>query len=441
MRRYLTIGLVMAAFGLPAHAQVVNPYAPQYYRSGPGRAYQRVPSPVNPYQGGRGYYYYQPAPQPRAYQGYYPGMRVQPPVEQEPGLSLRRLFGYEDERRRAAPRAVPRIKPKPAAPVVAKQEKPKVDPSAHVVVFGDALADLTGQGLDDAFSDSSDVAVVRKARTDISLAREGAEWPKIIQEVLNGGQKITVAVVMLGSNERQSIMEGEVTHEPVSERWKQLYRDRVDAVVRTFQERGIPVVWIGVPPMRNAKLTADYVAMNEIYRESVERLGGSYVDIWPGFVDDENHYTPIGPDVDGQLSRLRTNDGVLFTRAGARKAAHFADAEIKRLIEAKRTGTAVAATPAPGAPVEGGAADQIINAAVPPAADPRGTPPGPAPKPVAGPVLPLTAKPDVSPGGTLISGRPRVDGDAAHHLQKTLREGVAPGPRPGRADDFRWPRS
>ncbi len=296
MRGYLTIGLVLVAFGLPAQAQVVNPYAPQYYRGG-GRAYQRAPSPVNPYGGGQGSFYYQPAPQAR---GYYPGMRVQPPVEQHPGLILRRLFGYEEEKRRAATRAAPRIKPKPAAPVLTKQEKPKVDPSTHVVVFGDALADLTGQGLDDAFSDSPEVAVVRKPRADISLARDGAEWPKAILDILNGGQKITVAVMMLGSSERQSITEGETTHEPLSERWKQLYRDRVDAVVRTFQERGVPVVWIGVPPMRNAKLSADYVAMNEIYRESVERLGGSYVDIWPGFVDDENRYTPVGPDVDGQ---------------------------------------------------------------------------------------------------------------------------------------------
>ena len=70
----------------------------------------------------------------------------------------------------------------------------------------------------------------------------------------------------------------------------------------------------------------------------MERLGGTYVDIWPGFVDDENRYTATGPDVDGQSARLRANDGVLFTRAGARKAAHFADTEIKRLLDAKRPG-------------------------------------------------------------------------------------------------------
>ena len=90
--------------------------------------------------------------------------------------------------------------------------------------------------------------------------------------------------------------------------------------------------------------------MNEIVRESVQRLGGTYVDIWPGFVDDENRYTATGPDVDGQTSRLRANDGVLFTRAGARKVAHFADTEIKRILEAKRTGTGSCRGPADRAP-------------------------------------------------------------------------------------------
>lgn len=437
MRRYLALAFAMAVLGMSpaAEAQVVDPYAPQYYRSGPGYRAPRQP----PYGGGS---YYQPQPQRRAYPGqqYYPGMLVHPGPQQQQDFSLGRLFGYEEERRRA-PRAAPRPKPKPPAPAVVKQEKPKVDPSIHVVVFGDALADLTGQGLDDAFSDAPEVAVVRKAKADVSLAREAAELPKTIHEILDGGQKISVGVVMLGAGERQPIREGDTTLEPGSDRWKRVYRERVDAVVRTFQERGIPIVWIGVPPMKNDKLSADYLAINEIYRESVERLGGSYVDIWPGFVDDENRYTAIGPDVDGQPSRLRTGDGVLFTRAGARKAAHFADTEIKRVLEARRTGTATAATPGSGAAPEPGAVDPIVNAAVPSAGQVPGAPAGVAPKPVAGPVLPLTGKPEVAPGGTLVTGRPRLDGDPAQAVHKALREGVIPEPRPGRADDFRWPRS
>ncbi len=395
----------------------------------PARTYDQYGRPLG---------YVQPQAVPPRRQQYYPGMIVQPAPQPRPGFSLRRLFGAEDEPRPAPPPPqTPRIRhdrPKPAA-VVVRQEKPKVDPATHVVVFGDALAELTGQGLDDIFAEMPDVAVVRKARAESGLVRSDVvDWPKAIQDSLNGGQKITVAVMMVGSNDRQGIREADALHEPLSDRWKEIYRERVDAVVRTFQERGIPVVWIGVPPMRNDRHSADYLALNEIYRESVQRLGGSYIDIWPGFVNDENRYTATGPDVNGQQSRLRSGDGVLFTRAGARKAAHFADTEIKRIIEAKRTGNAVAGVPAdPAAAVE-----QTINASLPSLPEPPGAPVLPM-KPIAGPVLPLT-KPDVSPGGTLLSGRPKLEGDAAHTVQKVLREGVAPSPRPGRADDYRWPR-
>jgi hypothetical protein len=437
--------LSLMAAPLPSFAQYYGQYPGEPgYRGGYGERPARVYD-----QYGRPLGYVQPQgapqqPQPRRQGGYYPGMIVQPAQPQpQPGFSLRRLFGVEDEpprmvepQRPAPPRIRP-DRPRPAPPTaVARQEKPKVDPSTHVVVFGDALADLTGQGLDDIFADAPEVAVVRKARSENGLARsDAAEWPKQIQDSLNGGQKITLAVVMIGANDRQSIREGDTTHEPLSDRWKQLYRDRVDGVMRIFQERQIPVVWIGVPPMKNDKLSVDYLAMNDIYRESVQRLGGTYVDIWPGFVNDENRYTATGPDVNGQNSRLRAGDGVLFTRAGARKAAHFADTEIKRIIEAKRTGTAIAAVPATPPVVEaapGPAPDQ-------PAAAQPAAPEAPA-KPVAGPVLPLT-RPDLSPGGTLVSGRPKLEGEAAVTVQRTLRDGAPPSPRQGRADDYRWPRS
>jgi hypothetical protein len=192
--------------------------------------------------------------------------------------------------------------------------------------------------------------------------------------------------------------------------------------------------------MKNEKLSADAVELNEIYRESVERLGGTYVDIWPGFVDEENRYTATGPAVDGQKSRLRTNDGVQFTRTGARKVAHFADTEIKRILEAVRAGTPVAKVPSAGTSSDGAPTiDDLIDASITDLPEPSGTPPL-QPKPVAGPVLPLTRQ-EVSPGGTLVTGRPKLNSDSTYTLQKTLREGVTPRPRPGRADDFSWPRS
>ena len=54
--------------------------------------------------------------------------------------------------------------------------------------------------------------------------------------------------------------------------------------------------------------------LDELYRERAERAGIIYVDIWDGFVDEEGRYAMQGPDFEGQIRRLRTPDGVYFTK-------------------------------------------------------------------------------------------------------------------------------
>ncbi|MBB4041054.1 hypothetical protein GGR34_002717 [Microvirga flocculans] len=372
----------------------------------------------------------------RAYPpGYYPGKLVQPAPQQQ-GFSLRRFFGIPDDPPPPARAPVTRPRnPAAAAPAVAKQEKPKINPSTQVVVFGDSLASFVRQGLDAHFAENQDVEVVPKLRGEANVVRsDPSDWPNFIKSSLEGGQKISVAVIMLGTNDRQSVRDGDANVEPLSDRWKELYRQRVDAIVNVFKERRIPLVWVGLPPMKNSKISEDLVAMNEIYKESVERGGGAYVDIWPGFVDEDNRYTATGPDVDGEPAKLRTDEGIFFTRAGARKVAFFADTEIKRVLGLGGSGAA-SASPSSITPADGSAAP-AIEAAIP--APPDSAAPVILPqKPLIGPVLPLTRQ-DVTPGGTLVSAPPKLTGDHLYTVQRALRVGVAPNSRPGRADDFRW---
>jgi hypothetical protein len=59
------------------------------------------------------------------------------------------------------------------------------------------------------------------------------------------------------------------------------------------------------------------------YRSRAEKAGIVYVDIWDGFVDEAGQFSPQGPDYEGQIRRLRTSDGVYFTKFGARKLADY----------------------------------------------------------------------------------------------------------------------
>jgi len=48
-------------------------------------------------------------------------------------------------------------------------------------VFGDRLANLVGEGLEEAYDEADDILVVRETRPDSGLADAAADdWPKII---------------------------------------------------------------------------------------------------------------------------------------------------------------------------------------------------------------------------------------------------------------------
>jgi len=397
-------------------------------------------------------------PQEAPRQFYWPWEdRPQQPVAPPPERTYRaprprNNIGSADAQR--PPPAIKRRERPARAPMPPKPAIAKTAPNVQIAVFGDSLADHLAHGLDDVFEDNADVAVIDRARGDSGLERKDVvDWPKSAEDYLRTNPKVRYGLVMLGANDRQPIREGDETADPLTDRWKTLYRARVDAFVKVFTDHKVPLVWVGLPPMQSEPLSRDLAAINDIVRDSVTKAGATYVDIWPGFVDDRDRYTASGPDPEGQIAKLRTADGVHFTKAGDRKLAHFADVELKRLMgtatpaltdQPPTASIAPAGTPSTSGPSLDGAGqptdtatiDRQITAMLPSLPEPPGVPALPV-KPAAGPVVPL-GRTEVSPGGALLTGRPR-DGDNLGTVERTLVRGAAPLPQPGRADDFRWP--
>jgi hypothetical protein len=70
--------------------------------------------------------------------------------------------------------------------------------------------------------------------------------------------------------------------------------------------------------------------LNEVYREKSFINGAKFIDTWSGFTDESGRYSAFGPDMTGQVRRLRADDGMHFTSRGYLKLAHFAEKEIRR---------------------------------------------------------------------------------------------------------------
>ena len=96
-------------------------------------------------------------------------------------------------------------------------------------------------------------------------------------------------------------------------------------MIGVLKSKGVPVLWVGLPVVRGPKASADTAFLDTLYRDAAGKAGITYVDVWDGFVDEAGRFLQLGPDFEGQIRRLRSSDGVYFTRAGALKLAHYAE--------------------------------------------------------------------------------------------------------------------
>jgi uncharacterized protein len=362
------------------------------------------------------------------------------------------------------------------------QKKPEA--TTNIVVMGDAMADWLALGLEEAFSEKPEIGIVRKHRTESGLIRydqrRDIEWPQIAKEII-AADKPKYIVMMVGNNDRQSIREKAPVARPAApkppqaataqqaqsttppapqaappppdpeqqadgqenpdppptpeqiragalgpwdfhtEKWEAAYIRRIDATMAALKTAGVPVIWVGLPPQRNTKTSSDSAYLNEIYRSRAEKAGITYVDVWDGFVDESGRFAQQGPDYEGQTRRLRSGDGIFFTKFGARKLAHYVEREIQRHITNRAVPVALPIPVEPGTP---GAAK----------------PGGPAQRPAVGPVIPLTAS--AAPPVEELMGGGRAPRQATPDpvASRVLTKGEPITAPTGRADDFAWPR-
>ncbi len=319
--------------------------------------------------------------------------------------------------RQQQPQSYEALKPPPP-------KKVETPPTETVLVIGDQNADWLAYGLEEALADTPQVGIVRRIKPNAGLIRyeprpDSPDWSQAAKEVL-AAEKPSAIVVMLGLNDRMALRErlppprpatpppgpgaaapstegaaptpeqpAAANAEPArkqapapppapiygpsyefhNDKWGELYEKRIDEMITALKSKGVPVIWVGLPSIRGAKSTSDMSYLDELYRARAEKAGITYVDVWDGFVDEQGHYTQQGPDFEGQTRRLRTYDGVNFTKYGAEKLAHLVEHELRRVLTNHAVPVAL-----PGPEEQAPAAKGTTDA-----------------KPAPGPVVPLNA--------------------------------------------------
>ncbi|KAF0128844.1 MAG: hypothetical protein FD152_2251, partial [Xanthobacteraceae bacterium] len=177
------------------------------------------------------------------------------------------LFAPRDQRpriitipqgsRQAAPRAArsaesvrpPRDRAATLPTVTDGTQPPAADapasPTTFLLVLGDNLAEWLAYGLEQAFEDVPELGVLDRTRLSSGLTRpEFHDWSRAVPETLAQQAKVDFIVMMVGSNDRQAIRLERESIEPDNERWRDLYAQRVDAVMQAMKARGVPVYWV-----------------------------------------------------------------------------------------------------------------------------------------------------------------------------------------------------
>jgi hypothetical protein len=245
-----------------------------------------------------------------------------------------------------------RKKPSASAEIAAaKADLPPIPDKAldakTVLVIGDFMAGGLSEGLNMAFEQEAGIRIIDKSSGSSGFVRDDVyNWPQNLG-ILIAETKPSVLVAMIGTNDRQQMMVNGVREATASEPWNAEYDQRVTAFADAAKASGVPLVWVGLPPFKQQTMSAGILAFNDLYRKKSEKISGSFVDIWDGFLDDQGMFTINGVDHTGQPAKLRSSDGINLTKAGRRKVAFFAEKPIRVALGALPQQTPISALTGP----------------------------------------------------------------------------------------------
>ncbi len=195
--------------------------------------------------------------------------------------------------------------------------------------------------------------------------------------------------------------------------WKVDYTQRVEAMLATLSAPDRTVIWVGPPPFKNDHDNVTIQEISEVSKAVIARHPDAvFVDDYSMFLDANGKYTDRLPDANGDLTYVRSGDGVHFTTEGgnqlARAVFSMIDAQCRITAQAvagvtKQTIQTEGSTlVAPGSNNRQGTVATTPPATSPPATEPPATtaqPPVTTIPPVTTPAAPSTtlAKPGSIP--------------------------------------------
>lgn len=199
-------------------------------------------------------------------------------------------------------------------------------PGDRLLLVGDSLMQGVAPHLITALKRNYKVESMDLSRHSTGLTYPAFfDWPATVKAAFELEQYRAV-IVFLGANDPWDMnLQGKYVRFG-SERWKEVYRARVQQIVRTAAAHNARLVWLGAPPMGREDLTGKEPLLNEIYAEEAARypLFARFVATAPRLSPDGGSFAKFLELPERGSVMVRTDDGVHFTAQGQKLLARLA---------------------------------------------------------------------------------------------------------------------
>jgi hypothetical protein len=197
-----------------------------------------------------------------------------------------------------------------------------------IAVFGDSLAEGLWGSLYRRFARERGIRVVNATRASTGFNADA--YDGALDRLLARG-RIDLLIVQTGANDRQRALalDGRGRAAFGSAHWHAFYSQRLTYFMARLQRSGVPVLWVGLPVMRDAPFDRGMRLISRLQQDHAERHGALFLDIARFTADAEGAFAEtlvIGP---GRMRRLRHEDGVHFWEFGYDRVADHVLATIR----------------------------------------------------------------------------------------------------------------
>ena len=210
----------------------------------------------------------------------------------------------------------------PGTPRAELASRSETAPPVTVAIFGDSLAEGLWGALHRHFAGERGVRIFNATRAATGFNADS--YDEALDRLLARG-RIDLLIVQTGANDRQRAvaLDGRDKAAFGSPRWHSFYSQRLTYFLARAQRQGMPVLWVGMPVMRDAPFDRGMRLISRLHQDHAERHGALFLDIAHFTADAEGAFVERLAAGAGRQRRFRHDDGVHFWEFGYdRVAAH-----------------------------------------------------------------------------------------------------------------------